>query len=354
MKESITNKSFAWFDASEAPFIISGLHWFESNKKYRRFPVDPVPALPELVEELANHTAGGQLRFVTDSTRIALKVSLREVVKMDNVVPICHSGFDLYCEISGEYKFFDVTRFAPESKEYLYEFKKFKSKAQRSFILNFPLYNGFDKLEIGIDKGAILQSPVENSNSNPIVIYGTSITQGACASRPGMCFTNILSRKLNMPILNFGFSGGGKGEPEVAEHIASIDKVSLFILDYEANCDNPQMLADTLPDFVGILRKSHPDVPIAIISKVPYPQEEFDREIANIRKENRNIQFNYVKKQNAKEVKDIYFIDGEILLQDDYWECSGDGGHPSNLGFYRIAENLLPEIKKILSKEVNK
>jgi lysophospholipase L1-like esterase len=326
------------------------LHWFKDEKKYRRFPVNPVPALPEIVEELANHTAGGQLKFVTDSKRIALRVSLREVVKMDNVVLLCHSGFDLYCEISGEHKFFDVTRFDPAAKEYFYEFKNLKSKAKRNLILNFPLYNGFDKLEIGIEKDAVLESPVENYQSDPIVIYGTSITQGACASRPGMCYTNILTRKLNIPIINLGFSGGGKGEPEVAKHIASIDKVSLFILDYEANCDNPQMLADTLPVFVDILRNAHPGIPIVIISKIPYPQEIFDNEIANVRKENRDIQFNYVKKQNAKEVKDIYFIDGESLLQDDYWECSGDGGHPSNLGFYRIAENLLPEIKKILLK----
>src|SRR5690606_269350 len=99
-----------------------------------------------------------------------------------------------------------------------------------------------------------------------LVVYGTSITQGGCASRPGMAYPSILARRLGIETLNLGFSGNGRGEPEVAHILAQLENVSCFILDYESNVPVAEDLRTTLTAFIPILRERHPDVPIIVIS----------------------------------------------------------------------------------------
>ena len=340
--------SLIWLNANQKPFKTVGFYWFEQDKVYRRFPVNPDPILPENVEALCNHTAGGQVKFKTDSCRIAVKVKLRDLVAMDNMTAISHSGFDLYSSDSNCQAFIGVTRFGVNEQEYVYEFNRLKTPGVKDFTLNFPLYNGVEELAIGLEENASLDIPTPFADDRPIVIYGTSIVHGACASRPGMCYSNILSRKLNRPFINLGFSGSGKGEPEVAEHIARIENPAMFIIDYEANCVSVEKLAETLPEFINILRASHSETPIVVVSKIPYPQELFDKKERDFRENCKMVQIKTVECFQAAGDKNIYFIDGNCFLGEDFWECSGDSGHPSNLGFYRMAEYLLPEIERIL------
>lgn len=344
--ESVDENGLVWMSPNQKPFKLIGFNWFDQDKVYRRFPVSPDPALPEGVEALSNCTAGGQIKFRSDSRRVAVKAKLANPGAMDHMPNTGSSGFDLYIDNF----FYGVTRYAVKDKAFTYEFPELESSVMRDFTLNFPLYNGGVKeFSIALDKDASLAVPAPFIDERPIVVYGTSIAQGGCASRPGMCYSNILSRKLNRPFINLAFSGSGKGEPDVARHIANIKNPVMFILDYEANCVSAEKLTETLPEFIRILREKHPAVPILVVSKVTYAREVFDKTLKDYRENCKKIEIENVKRCQAAGDKNIYFIDAETFQGDDFWECTVDGVHPTDLGFYRMAENLLPEIEKRLN-----
>ena len=149
-------------------------------------------------------------------------------------------------------------------------------------------------------------------------------------------------------ISNLAFSGNGRGEPEVAEHISRIKNPSMFILDYEANCESPERLAESLPEFIRILRGKHQEIPILLVSKTAYAQEIFNHQGRKTREVCKQIEINSVKHCRDASDKNIHFIDAEFSQGDDFSECTVDGIHATDLGFYRMAENLLPEIQKRL------
>jgi GDSL-like lipase/acylhydrolase family protein/SGNH-like hydrolase/esterase family protein len=346
--KSVDESGLVWLNPNQSPFKLVGFNWFEQDNVYRRFPVNPEPILPEGVEALSNHTAGGQIKFRTDSQRIAVKVKLPARGGMHHMPVTGNSGFDLYLGDENRQIFYGVATFSVDAEEYTYEFPKLELPAMREVTLNFPLYNGVNEFAIGLEENASLTAPTSFVDDRPIVVYGTSIAQGGCASRPGMCYTNILSRKLNRPFINLAFSGSGRGEPEVAKHVASIENPAMYVLDYEANCVNAEKLAETLPEFIRILRATHPATPILVVSKVAYPREIFNPSGKNDREACKKVEIENVERCQAAGDKNIYFIDAESFQGEDFWECTVDGCHPTDLGFYRMAENLLPEIEKRL------
>ena len=216
--------------------------------------------------------------------------------------------------------------------------------------LNFPLYSGVESVEIGVEaKSEVTASPAYTHNSR-IIFYGTSITQGGCANRPGMAYTNILSRRFPYEIINLGFSGNGKGEPEVATIISKIPDPACLVLDYEANVTDPADMRRTLPAFIDIFRHEHPHVPILVLSKIRYSKERFDQRFLNIRLEMKQIQEETVEARRRQGDSLIYFGDGsEFLGADDYEECTVDGVHPTDLGFLRMADAITPLLHQILN-----
>lgn len=352
IKEAETD-GIKWFQPYEKPLRLSGFYWFDQDKVYRRFPVKPTWPLPPGVESLANCTAGGQIQFQTDSTRITLKVELPGLSNMDHMPKTGNSGFDLYVGPVGKQTFYSVTRATWDALEFEYEIFKSPEKKLRNFTLSFPLYNGVKSVQIGLDADAEVLAPPAFALDRPVIIYGTSITQGGCASRPGSGYTNILSRSLNVEVINLGFSGNGRGEPEVAKDIAEIKNPALLVLDYEANCPEPAQLAKTLPDFIDILREAHPEAPIMVVSKIRFGKEASgiagDAEEGRLKREEcKKVQMNEVEKRRNAGDKHISFFDGSTLLGDNYWECTVDGVHPTDMGFFRMAKNLEPAIRKIL------
>jgi hypothetical protein len=179
---------------------------------------------------------GGQIRFATDSRRIVVSVKNTDGKVNVTMAEIARSGFDLYCGTPGEdEEFWNTAWPVPGELEYTYEIFNVPEKQVRNFRINLPLYNGVKELFIGLEKNSKILPPVPLKSQQPIVVYGTSITQGGCASRPGSVYTNILSRKLGMEFLNFGFSGNGQNHLEVAEILAQIKNPAMFIMDSEAN-----------------------------------------------------------------------------------------------------------------------
>jgi lysophospholipase L1-like esterase len=334
-----------WHVPTEKPFRICGFYWFARDGVFRRLPLKPAWTISQNIDTLADCTAGGQLRFRTDSCRISIRTQTGESKPSPVMAEAGRSGFDLYCGAPGQELFWNATAAPCLTSEFSSELFHVQKRQWRDFVLNFPLYNRVAHLEIGLDADAGLKAPRRWADPRKVVIYGTSITQGGCASRPGMAFTNILSRRLNIEFLNFGFSGNGHTLAEHAHLIASVKNPALFIIDSEANCISAELFRERLPVFIDIIRKKHAQVPILVVSKITYGPR-YALEIPA--DEQKMVQIQCVKKICAAGDKQLYFLDGSDFLGKDYSECSVDGAHPNDLGFYRIAEALEPVIRNIL------
>ncbi len=336
-----------WYNPKEAPFQLEGFEWISSDTVYRRLPVNPQWEITKSVEGLANHTAGGQVRFKTNSKRILIKVELREKSGMYHMPATGQSGFDLYIELDGENRYIKTTRFPVDSIRYKVELYNSGKSTMHAFTLNFPLYNGVNALEIGIDEGAKIEPPNPFKTEGKFVIYGTSITQGGCVCRPGMAYSNIMSRALDAGFINLGFSGSGKGEPALAHLINQISDVRFIILDYEANASST--ITNTLENFIDIIREKQPGTPILIMSKIRYAREQKGTDSYERLISNRDFQLNLVQKKKSEGDKNIYFLDGSKVLGNKYYECTVDGVHPSDLGAQIIADEMTKAIREILN-----
>jgi len=336
-----------WHSPDQAPFRLSGFAWFEQDRKYRRMPVNRPEPLPEAVDSLANCTAGGQIGFQTNSRRISIRAQLSAAADMVHMPASGQCGFDLYSGPAEKQRFHTITKYDHTQTDYEVLLLERPKAEQTDFTLNFPLYQGVKEVLVGLDPDADVSPPPPYAIETPVVVYGTSITQGGCASRPGMAYTNILSRRLNIEFINLGFSGSGQGEPEVARAIAAIPtEPALFILDYEANCVSTELFRETLPEFIRILREHHGEMPIMVLSRVRYAWEVLLEEERRGREERLEFQKELVAGLRGKGDNGIFFVDGSDFLGDDFDECSVDGGHPTDLGFYRIAGGLEPVIRE--------
>ena len=333
-----------WLDPRDEKNIeVLGFYWFKTEKRWHRFPLkaENCGIRPDVLT-LAGCTAGGQLRFRTDSSRIVLSVRT-----VSEAYTPGRSGFDLYTGELGRELFWNSARPDPGKTEYISELFHVSGRQLREFRLNFPLYNGVAELSVGLDEDASVLPPVPLPVKKPVVIYGTSITQGGCASRAGSAFTNQLSRRLQAEFLNFGFSGNGQNEPEVAGLLAEIEEPAMFIIDSEANSISAELVRERVPQFLAILREKHPLVPIVIVTKVPYGPR-YAGEIPVLKEEFRSI---YEARKRAGD-RNIHFVDGtEFWTGSDYTENTIDGAHPTDLGFTLMADKLEPVLRPLLERQ---
>ena len=345
-----------WLDPLNENVKFYGFNWIKENKCYNRLPLTKlkeVETISPKVAALSYNTAGGQLHFITNSSFLTIHVKISKLATISGMTFVGQGGFD--CYVGKDYdslQFFDSARFNIGQFEYEYTFFKELNKEKRLVVLNFPLYGCVDKLEIAVDKDSYLEMPNENlSLNNKIVYYGTSITQGGCASRPGLCYTNLLTRWMKSEIINFGFSGNAFGEKVIASIMASITDATMFIIDYEANGGTNGKLEKTLEEFIKTIRELHPITPIIVISRIKYLFDDLNpNTLGKRREEIRLFQENLVKKLRESD-KHIYYINGLYLLGEKYDEYTIDSVHPNDLGFYVLASNLKIELEKILKEE---
>jgi lysophospholipase L1-like esterase len=210
--------------------------------------------------------------------------------------------------------------------------------------MNFPLYTGVKNLWIGIEKDNFIKPHNTFKEKERIICYGTSITQGGCASRPGLNYTNLLSRMLEVEWLNYGFSGNAFGEAELIDVISKINNASLFIIDYEANSGTNGKLKLTLEKMLEIIRKNNPKIKILVISRIPYLFDEIDEDMKRVRKDLREFQRNLVNNLREKGDNLVYFLDGSKIFGKNYHEFTVDTVHPNDLGFMKFAKELKKEI----------
>jgi hypothetical protein len=215
----------------------------------------------------------------------------------------------------------------------------FSPPASRPCLLYLPLYNGVTSVEIGVPKERKLAGahPAAGARRKPIVIYGTSITQGGCASRPGMAFPAIVGRQLDTPVINLGFSGSGRMEPEMAELLAELDP-SVYVLDCLWNM-TPELVSARVEPFVKTLRAARPDTPIVLAE---------DCSVRNVcPTEKGTILRTIHQRLTAEGIKNLHFLSNRGMLGDDT-EGTVDGCHPNDLGMMRQAEVFAKAISPLL------
>lgn len=341
-----------YLPADNPALKVQGLYWFHQEKTFRRLPVNPPAPLPPNVDKLAWHTAGGQVRFRTNSSKIELRAKLRPFTPMYHMPLSGQSGFDLYAGTPGAQRF--IRAAIPRANELeLQRMLVTSSQGQMvDYTLNLPLYAGVESLEIGILPEARIEPPPPPARPGPIVVYSGSTTQGACATRPGNCHTNILSRKLNCEFLNLGFSGSGRIEAEVATTLATIPDPQLFIIGPDSNSTMPE-LQERFATFMRILRQAHPQIPILILTRHRRATEAWSELQGSNDFSSRTAKVDFLRAavKNLQEQGDrnLFFHDGADLLGDDFENCSVDGSHPNDIGFYRMAQNLEPLIRQLIS-----
>ncbi len=333
----IDDTGLVWHSSEEEPFRIYGV--FKAEDGYRRVPKDVAEATSDEVSVLSTNTSGGRVRFVTNSRRIAIRATMSSICVMSHMAHAGIHGFDLYAD--GVYT---KTFIPPTDIKQGYEsLHGFPDGRERLITLNMPLYNGVSELYIALDEGAEIKPAPNYKYECPVVYYGSSITQGGCASRPGTSYEAFLSRALDCNYINLGFSGSGKAEDAISEYMASLD-MSVFVMDYDHNAPSVEYLGATHEKLFNRIRNAHPGMPIIIMSRPKYYLTETEVRRREI------IRATYL---SAKESGDenVYFIDGQTLMSPEIQnEGTVDDCHPTDLGFYSMAQVILPVLRKALGE----
>ena len=344
---TVRDESLYFPDPFAPPFRLGGFYWYAQDKTLHRLPADIAKNVSEGVAYLATHTSSGTLTFRTDSNRLYIEAVVAEAALSQKFTACGRFGFDVYMRRLDYDKLVYVKTVLPDPgvKEMKLDIPDFTnlmlqgSSEMVEILINFPPYDGVESLQIGLDKGSSVWEPTPYAIEKPVVFYGSSITQGGCASRPGNAYINHLNRRLNIPVINLGFSGSAKGEPLMAETIAAMD-MSAFVMDYDHNAPTIEHLEMTHEPFFKIIREKNPQLPVIMITKPnSAPTTAARKEI---------IRRTY---QNAVAAgdKNVWFIDGEAMYgTEDRDACSVDGVHPNDIGFLRMANAIEPTLRQAL------
>ena len=333
-----------WVDAKK--LTVEGLGFKDVKLPYDRLPGRAEAVVPPAVWNLSRDSAGALVRFTAATTEIHARWTVtNKNLAGANITAIASSGLDLYAKTdAGKWRWLGVGQ--PKFPDTTASLVNGIPATEREFMVYLPLRNGVTSLEFGVPKGATIKpGPARVAGSNPIVFYGTSITHGIGASRAGMTHVAMLGRTFNREVINLGFSGNGRMEPEVVKFVAELDP-AVFVLDCLPNMGAQLVTERTVPG-VKMLREAHPNTPILLV-------------------EDRNIQTGFLvearRKGNeanhaalreafaalqAEKVPHVYYLEGANLLGDD-GEGTVDGSHPTDLGFTRQAAEFERVLRPVL------
>ena len=320
---------------------VHGLHWFEEDKPVvRRLPQRLKGTFREVVWTLAQSPAGGRIRFATDSLVIGVRATVPDNDVMHHITKIGQSGFDIYVD---GYFAGSVSPNAQGKISNDWNWTVGTDKQFRNIEISMPLYKPVTIESIVLDDDAIIKEPRPYRISRPIVYYGTSITQGGCASTPGTSYQSFISRWLDADFVNLGFSGNGFGEPELAAAISEID-ASCFVVDFWANVGGDDY-GKKLPGFVGPIRENYPETPIVVVQPFFFASDRLD---CSRHETMRRDSEAFVKRLSEQGDKNIHLLDGYKMISKEETFGLVDGVHPNSLGFYFMAKGMAPLLKSVL------
>ena len=346
-----------WIDGMFLP--LEGKCFRNTTAYYDRLPSNVTEKVNAGVRGMRNHSSGLQFRFRTDSKNLHFKWKpINTSLAMDHMPSTGVSGIDIYGQdADGKWRFVRQGRI-----------RSFNNGGSLSIgwtpgkpcLVNLPLYNGISSFTLGIDKDAKIEAlgPRKSGVDKPVVFYGTSITHGGCASRPGLAFPSIVGRDLDVPIVNLGFSGSGRMELEMSEHLSAID-ASCYVLDCLWNmgairkngtepCEADLRGANPGPDmvvrvryepFIRSLRAKRPGVPIVmaeqcdVFCKGPNAKDKFIKEL--------------YEKLVAEGWKNLVYLPKTDMYTGDL-EGTVDGCHPNDIGMMSMAKAFGKAVKEAL------
>lgn len=339
---SIKEEGIVWRNVRDGIFSIHGIYYSE-EKHYRRMSKEIADKVSEGVRVLSTCAAGGRIRFITDSPYIAIKAVVADMPLASNTSLGSQSGFSVYADGVFEGNLRPEFSNVKNAKDGKYAFASMayaRTSGLRDIEIYTPLYNCVYEIFVGLKENSILLPAKDYSNDLPVVFYGSSITQGGCASHSGNDYVSIVCRRLNLDYINLGFSGSAKGEPLMADYLSSL-KAQMMVLDYDFNAPNVEWLEETHYPLYKKIRDKQPNIPIVFMTR---PNFLYDPTNCKPRRE--LIYNNYLKAKGDGD-ENVYFIDGETLLGVEDWDmCTVDNSHPNDLGFYRMAE----KVEEVLSK----
>jgi lysophospholipase L1-like esterase len=322
---------------------LEGQAWKDTKAPFDRFPSKSEQVVRAAVWSLSRNSTGLRVRFATDSAAIhATWTVIKENLALPHMPATGVSGLDLYVRHDGKWKWLANGR--PTAKTTTQAMVQNWTGGRREYMVYLPLYNGIESLSIGVPEGSKLEF-LPHESVKPILFYGTSITQGGCASRPGMVYSSIIGRMLDWPTINLGFSGNALSEPEVAQLLVELDPV-VYVYDSLPNLSLTFVKERTEP-FLRTLRKAHPNTPIVLVENVIYTNSEVLPSRGVSAREKNAVLKSIFDKLKAEGDKKLYYVPADNLLGTD-GEGTVDGTHPTDLGFLRMAETIAPAIRPLL------
>lgn len=323
-----------------------------SDGYFTRLPADLQGVVRKAVWDLGQNSAGLAIRFRTNSKCIGAEWRPLNNFGMSHMTPTGVRGLDLYALVDGEWLFVGAGQ--PNGKKSRNVFIRKMNGEMREYIMYLPLYDGVINLSIGIDSTAVIEKPhvadlVPSEKNLPIVFYGTSVTQGGCATRPGMAYPSIIERKLHRETVNLGFSGNGRMDKCLGDKIARIP-ASMYVIDCLANCTS-QIVKDSTEHFIRAIVEANPDVPVLMVSNYCYPYQYLDAQFQIDTPEENAIWKEFAQKFRKEGYKNVRYIDAyakgnmkKSPIGPDH-EGTVDGVHMTDLGFLRFADFLIKYIK---------
>ncbi len=331
---STETQGVRWYDIRQLG--VEGQGWMEVASPYDRLPEKASGVVRDAVWNLSRDSAGMAVRFVTEATAIHARWTLTKPrLEMPHMPATGVSGLDLYAK-DGQGTWRWVANGRPAGQTTTAVLADGLRPGRREYMLYLPLYNGVTSVEVGVPAPNTVENAPEYpaGRARPIVFYGTSITHGACASRPGMVHTAILGRWYHRPVVNLGFSGNGRMEPEVTALLAELD-AAVYVIDCCPNLIGGQTAERTRP-LVEQLRAARPDVPIVLVEDRRYTDAWIRPAKAERNDGNHAALKAAYDELIAAGVQHLYYIPGNLLLGDDN-DGTVDSSHPNDLGFYRQA-----------------
>lgn len=354
MELSTIDKNFAVNEITEGEriryviphpaFSLRGIFYDSDAACFARVPTPIAEKVNEGVAALSKHTAGGRLCFKTDSKVLQITVSYQELLMMPHMPLTGSSGFTLFEKTAdGEQQFVRNLMPIPTNQQGFIAETTLLGGEMREYILYFPLYNDVKELSLSLDKNACVERSSPYRKELPILYYGSSITQGGCASRPDHAYQAWISKWNGIDYINLGFSGSARGEDIMVDYLASID-CSLFVCDYDHNAPSVEHLKNTHFRLYERYRKIRPNMPILFITKPDITGDVNGEQRWKI------IHDTYIKAKRSGD-KNVYFLSGKKFYNNTArWEFSVDGCHPTDFGFYKMAKEIYKKMITIDEK----
>lgn len=298
----------------------------------------------KIVRTYSGYPAGMAVLFTTDSRRIEARWTTVPRSYGWNITPVFQRGMDLYARENGVWTLAGDARPGLNDKHRSTIVENMDG-ARREYMLYLPMWSELLTLEIGVDDGAEIAA-APSPYRHRVVVFGSSVTHGASASRPGMAYPARMSRMTGIEFVNLGYSGNCKLQPEFARLLAETE-ADAFLFDAFSN-PSPAEIRERLDAFVAALVRAHPDKPLIFMQTHWHTAGNLDSRAAAFHRE-RIDTVDAMMRRLVKQYDNVYFLDGEWFLGRD-GEATIDCDHPSDMGFSRMIDERLPRIRKILRK----